>query len=124
MRHICKQQGQDTNPNEVCFALDVPPINTIKNHQLYGITKSSYRFGQDCDDYNGLYSPLHVFFNISLHFPLVWKTFYWNDNEGIPGEDVRQPGLRAGAVIPGCPTCVGCVGHPGITSEYSWLSNI
>ena len=30
-----KQQERHTKPNEVRFALDVPPINRIKNDQLY-----------------------------------------------------------------------------------------
>ena len=43
-----------------------------------------------------------------------------HSTKGQPGEDVGQP------AIPGCPTQTRrlSVGHPGIISEYSWLSHI
>ena len=60
-----------------------------------------------------------------------------HSTNGQPGEDVGQPGIPGCPTqpgIPGCPTqpgIPGCptqarrfsVGHPGIISEYSWLSH-
>ena len=47
--------------------------------------------------------------------------------KGKTSKDVGQSGMQAGdQVIPGCPIRAQrvSVGHPGITSECSWLSHI